>query len=262
MSSIRRGAHATLRQASILWLVGAALLVAGAGLARGEAVGYAFVDGLSLVLEGQQTTTGTWTDDERQKVDRYFAKLSDIAPQLVRKINKGSALGPVFVLRANSRYWSVGYAKQIERGQPTYLILSDNFFEAYDQDSDQTGYDGGNYTLWFFVHEAVHLAELRTSAVGQPLVARDTSNIVGWTIAMKLATANKKIEARGLDPGAYAKNLDKSDIDIIHTIGLPTKYALRTPNETLAEVVTATILAPNYKPPVDIQMAIDAFLKD
>lgn len=231
--------------------------------ARSEPVKYDFVDALTLELEGAETTTGTWSDEERSMVDRYFGNLAKIAPRLTRKINTGiSELGPVHVLRANSQYWSVGYVRQVERGTPTYLILSDHFFKGYDQDADVTGYDGGNYTFWFFVHESVHLAELRSTPVGEELVARNTSNPIGWTIAMKIANANKVIAERGLDPKKYAHSLDRNDIEIVHRISVPTKYALRTPNEMLAETITASLLAPNYKPAADMRMIIEAFLEE
>lgn len=230
---------------------------------RAEPVVYEYVDALTLELEGAETTTGSWTDDERAKVDRYFGDLAAIAPRLTKKINTGvEGMGPIYVLRANSRYWSVGYARQVERGTPTYLILSDSFFTAYGKEEKGTGYNGGVYTWWFFVHESVHLAELRSTAVGEELVARNTRHPVGWTIAMKIRQANKLIEERGLDPKQYAFSTDRSDIEIVHRIGVPTKYALRTPNETLAEVITASLLAPNYTPAADMQMVIDAFLKE
>lgn len=240
-----------------------AFLAVAIAPARSEPVKYDFVDALTIELEGAETTTGTWSDEERSMVDRYFAQLEKIAPRLTNKLNTGmSKLGPVHVLRANSQYWSVGYVRQVERGTPTYLILSDNFFKAYDQDADETGYDGGNYTFWFFVHESVHLAELRSAAVGEELVARNISHPIGWTIAMKIANANKIISERGLDPKKYAFSFDRNDIDIVHRIGVPTKYALRTPNEMLAEVITASVLAPNYKPAVDMKMIIEAFLRE
>ncbi len=220
---------------------------------------FQYLDNHQMELEGKEVTTKSWTADEREKVDRYFRILVDIAPRLTAMIDEGHDLGPVSVVRAETAYWSIGFAKQTNRGETTYLILTDNFFKAYDIESADIGYDGGNYSLWFFVHEAAHLAELRTTSVGEELPSRDLTGTIGRTIMTKIVRAKVALARQGIDFKEYVFSTDRSHVDVIRDLGLPTKYALRTPNEALAEIVTATILAPQYQPPEDVRRLVDVF---
>jgi hypothetical protein len=221
---------------------------------------FRFLDEQSMELEGAPAITLLWTDDERQMVDRYFAKLDAAAPQLVTLLNKGAALGPINVVRVAKSKRSIGYAKQRARGEETYLVLSDMFFQAYDADSPQIGIDGGNYTYWFFVHEMVHLGEFRTTLdVSKAIPSRDQSGAIFIAFNSRITAAKSTLQAQGVPFGKYVFEGDLTNAAPIHDQGLPTKYCLFSVQEALAETVTATILAPNFHPPADIQGAISAF---
>ncbi len=223
---------------------------------------YRFLDNASITLEGNAQTTKLWTADEKQKVEKYFETLRTIAPELVLLASHENALGPIKIVRVDVAKRSIGFAKRDTSTGETYLILTDMFFKAYDVTHESVGYDGGNYSLWFFVHEMVHLAEFRS------LPEKDTTaptlnpdHVLYLTFETRISKAQYKLYQQKINLDTYKLSTDRVNVDIVHDLGLPTKYSLFSTQEALAETVSATILSPAYQAPPDILQAIDDFYR-
>lgn len=155
-----------------------------------------------------------------------------------RLIGRGSGLGPVYVVRVEQAKRSLGLSKRPDSHDKTYLVLSDLFFRAYDQASPSVGYDGGNFTLWFFVHEIVHLAEFRSlPQPDAPPPSYDQQSEIFRILKTKIEQVKSALSSEGIDFNQYVLGKDlASRVVIVRNFELPTKYSLLSVQEALAEL--------------------------
>lgn len=240
-----------------------AVLVVFAASAHAE-ISYEFVDAETVDFDdGGEIVTGVWNDDEKAKVARYFEMAESASSSISRLLAKGEEKhGPIRVIKREPLKWSLGLAKRSKDRQTHYLVLNSHFFKGYDREFDLTGYEGGNFTFWFFVHELVHLAEFRSTFVGAFLPSLSPGGPVGPQLVAKIEEARTLLSERTISYDEYVYSTDWVNIDVIRDIGIPTKYSLRAPQELLAEVITAMTLAPSYEPPDDIRKITEYFFRE
>ena len=224
-------------------------------------IGYIFADHLTLDFDdGGETVSGKWTEDEKSKVARYFEMAVKDAPDLAALLTMGSDThGPIRVIKRDALKWSLGLVKRSKDHMTHYLVLNDHFFDAYDSPGTVVVDDAIIYSYWFFLHELVHLAEMRSTHIAAFLPSLSPGGPIGPALVGKIEEAKKLLEAQGIDYDEYVLSTDNNNLDLVHSIGLPSKYAIREPQETLAEVVTAMILAPSYQPTQDVRDIVNQF---
>ncbi|MBT3556215.1 MAG: hypothetical protein HN644_06840 [Rhodospirillales bacterium] len=224
-------------------------------------IDYIFANHLTLDFDdGGASMSGEWTEDEKLKVARYFEMATQDAPDITTLLGMGSEThGPIRVIKRDAVKWSLGLVKRSKDHLTHYLVLNEHFFDAYDTPGAVVVGDAIIYSYWFFIHELVHLAELRSTPIAVFSPSLNLVGPVGPALVGKIEEAKKLLEARGIDYDEYVLSTEESNLDLVHSIGLPSKYAIREPQETLAEVVTAMILAPSYQPTQDVRDIIDHF---
>ncbi len=227
-------------------------------------IDFVFADHLTLDFDdGGDTVTGVWTEDEKLKVARYFDMASRDASDIADLLILGrETFGPIRVIKRTALKWSLGLAKRSKDHLIHYLVLNEHFFEAYDKSPGAVGIEDFNiYSYWFFVHEMVHLAEFRSTHIAAFLPSLSPGGPVGPALVGKIEEAKKLLATRGIDYDEYVLSTDKSNLDLVRSIGLPTKYSIRKPQEVLAEVLTAMALSPSYQPTQDVRDIVDQFFR-